>query len=153
MSKTNLTPLILVLCLTLTYSGVRADEGDYSAAHYVAAGLLLVDVGASVANGFSLTTGRPNRLNGYFGVVVGVASLGAVALDYALTEDKELRDSFALVCGTAGTVSIVLGVMNVWRAPPARERTSEASEVHVFPYLTMERDHRYGMGIGARMTF
>jgi len=152
-SKSKALSMILALCLALVSSDAGADEANYSAAHYLAGGVLLLDVGASIANGAALAAGKSNRLNGYFGVVTGVVSFGFVALDYALTDDKELRDSFALVCGTAGTVSIVLGAMNVRRAPPARKRTSRMSEVRLFPYLTTEGDHKYVMGGAVQMTF
>ena len=52
------------------------DETTAGALTYFAAGILMVDAGASVANGWALAAGRPNRLNGYVGVVAGVISLG-----------------------------------------------------------------------------
>lgn len=146
-------PLILAICLAIAYSDAGADEVSYSAASYFAAGMLLVDIGASLGNGIALTTGRPNRLNGYFGIVAGVISFGLVAMDYAMTDDKDLRDSFALVFGTAGAASLVLGTVTVRRAPPAHEHVEGTSGVGFFPYLTVERDHRYGMGVGAKVAF
>ncbi|MCX5800856.1 MAG: hypothetical protein NTX17_05650 [Candidatus Eisenbacteria bacterium] len=153
MSNIILIPLILVLCLALVCPDARADGASYATVNYVVAGLLFVDVGASIANGLALTAGRPNRLNGYFGVAAGVISLGLVAANYAMTNDKELRDSFAIVFGTAGTASLVLGAMNVRRSPPTREGAVGISGVHLFPYLTVERDRRCGMGVGAQITF
>ncbi len=153
MFKTKVMPLILTLCLASAHSDARADGVNYSAAYFFAGGLLLVDVGASVANGIALATGRPNRLNGYFGVVAGAVSLGLVAITYATTGDKDLRDDFALVFGTAGAASLIIGAVAVRRSPPAGERAAGISKVRIFPYLTMESDRRYGMGVGARMTF
>jgi hypothetical protein len=153
MPKNYVMPLILALCVVLVGSDAGADEVNHSAVTYFAAGLLIVDVGASVANGIALSAGRPNRLNGYFGVVAGVVSLGLVAVDYVATDDENIRDNFALVFGAAGTVSLVLGTMTVRRSPPAREEAMGVSGVGVFPYLTAEKDHRYGMGVGAQITF
>ncbi|MDD4858043.1 MAG: hypothetical protein PHD74_08045 [Candidatus Krumholzibacteria bacterium] len=150
---TVVMPLILVLCLTFVYSEAGADEVGYSAAHYFAAAMLLVDVGASLGNGIALATGRPNRLNGYFGIAAGVISFGIVATGYAMTDDRDLRDRAALVFGTAGAMSLVIGAVTVHRSPTARESVAGISEVSFFPYLTMEVDRRCGMGIGARMMF
>jgi hypothetical protein len=153
MSKTFVMPLILALCLAFVRSDAAAGETVSSGVQYFAAGLLLADVGASVANGFALTSGTPNRLNGYFGVVAGIISLGFVAVDFAATDDQDIRDSFALVFGTAGTASLVLGTIAVRRSPTARENAAETSGVRLFPYLTKESDRRYGMGVGAQVAF
>ena len=56
MSKTRVMQFILVLCVVSVGSDAEADEADYSALHYFAAGVLLVDVGASMANGIALAT-------------------------------------------------------------------------------------------------
>lgn len=151
--KIGATALLLVLCLAFARSDAAADETAASGVQYVAAGLLLADIGASVANGFALTSGTPNRLNGYFGVVAGVVSLGFVAIDFAATDDKDLRDSFAVVFGTAGAASLVLGALAVHRSPPAGEHAAEISRARFFPYLTMERDRSCILGVGAQVTF
>jgi len=153
MSKNNVMPLILALCVALVGSEAGADEVNHSPVAYFAAGLLLVDVGASLGNGIALTAGRPDRLNGYFGVVAGIVSLGLVAVDYAATDDEDLRDNFALVFGAAGTASLVLGAMTVRRSPPTREGAVGISGVGLFPYLIVEGDQRYRMGVGAQIRF
>ena len=146
-------PLILALWLALVGSDAGADEVNHSAVAYFAAGVLLIDVGASLGNGIALTAGRPDRLNGYFGVVAGIVSLGFVAVNYAATDDEDLRDSFALVFGAVGTASLVLGTMAVRRSPPTRKGAVGISGVGLFPYLTVEGDQRYGMGVGVQITF
>ena len=129
------------------------DEATAGALTYFAAGMLMVDAGASVANGWALAAGRPNRLNGYFGVVVGVISLGMVGADLVLTDDPELRDEFAIVMGAAGTASLVLGILNVRRSSPTSDSTNPQSGLLILPALVRTEAQGAGIGLVARLTF
>lgn len=134
----------------------RAEEtsyASYSPMVYVVTGLLIVDVGASISNGFSLSRGQPNRINGYFGLVTGVISLGLVAVTFAMEDDEDLRNGFALTMGTAGTASLVLGAMNILRSRQSNTEISKSARVIVFPGLSEDKDQRYRIGINAIITF
>jgi hypothetical membrane protein len=148
--------LLLGISLTVVNSESLADEtsyASYSPAVYVVAGLLVVDVGVSLSNGFSLSRGDPNRLNGYFGLVTGTASLGLVAANLAMEDDEDLRNGFALMMGTAGTASLVLGVLNIKQARLASAETAEISKITVFPSLSAEKGQGYRIGVDVNITF
>ena len=145
--------VILVAHMLLVCPVAEADEASYSPATYAVASLLIIDVGAAVANGIALSVGRPNRRNGYFGVVAGVASLGLVAVSYATTENDDLRNEFALVMGSAGLASLALGVLNVRHSRDPGDELEKQSRVTVLPNLVAVGDKSYRVGIGIRMTF
>lgn len=148
--------LLLCILLVLINSESRAEEtsyASYSPMVYVVTGLLIVDVGASISNGFSLSRGKPNRINGYFGLVTGAVSLGLVAVTFAMEDDEDLRNGFALTMGTAGTASLVLGAMNILRSRQSNTEISKSPGVMVFPSLSEDKDQRYRIGVNAVITF
>ena len=153
MIKVTVVLLVPVLGLALVHSDASAQAATFSAAHWVMAGVLLVDVIASSANAVTLMSATGNRPLGYFGIAAGAVSLGLVGLDLALEDNRHLRDSFALAYGVAGTTSLVLGVVNVRRDRPSGDNLSWLSAVSFFPYLTVERDGHCQMGVGARLAF
>ncbi len=148
--------VLLGILLMVVNSESLADEtsyASYSPAVYVVAGLFVADIGVSLSNGFSLSRGEPNRLNGYFGVVTGIASLGLVAANFAMEDDEDLRNGFALMMGTAGTASLVLGVLNIKQARLAGAETAEVSKITVYPSLSAKRDLGYRIGVNVDITF
>jgi hypothetical protein len=147
------TLLLLALTALVVLSPVatNAQSGLENAGHpaaYAAAGLLVVDAGVSLANGFAVSRGVANKSNGYFGIGVGVASLGLTAVTYAMTDDKELRDNFTMFMGTAGAAALVTGVLAVRQAGRPAEAPSEFSRLHLSPAVMSDGERKaYGLQI------
>lgn len=81
--------LLIVISVAFFESGVCAGEDSTTGAlTYFSAGMLIVDAGVSIGNGISLSSGKPNRLNGYLGVAAGAIYIGLIALNYATTGDR-----------------------------------------------------------------
>jgi hypothetical protein len=142
-----LSALILVTPLK---TKAQSDVG-YSGhpAAYVAAGLFVVDAGVSFANGLAVSMGTASKANGYFGIGVGVASLGFTAVTYAMEDDKYLRDNFAIFMGSAGTVALVTGILAVRQVGQIYEAPTELSRLHVSPAVMSDgnRGKAYGLQI------
>ncbi len=148
--------LILSILMVSIYSEPRAEEtsyASYSPAVYAIAGLFIVDVGVSLSNGFSLMNDNPNKINGYFGVVTGVISLGLVAVNFAVEDNADLRNGFALTMGTAGTASLVLGILNVRRSRDTQEDAIEQSRIIMYPSLNKDGEQKYRVGFNVNITF
>ncbi|MBN1504331.1 MAG: hypothetical protein JW952_04635 [Candidatus Eisenbacteria bacterium] len=80
---------------------------------WLAAGVLVVDAGATVANGAALVAGKPNRENGMFGVVLGSASLAASAVGFVFADGESDSVRFSLVLAGCGLASLLTGYLNV----------------------------------------
>jgi len=152
MLKGTAITLIVVLLLAMLHSDAAAQAASFSAVNWVMAGVLLVDVIACFANGVTLVSASGNRPLGCFGIAAGITSLGLVGLDYALEDNKEIRDDFALAYGVAGTTSLVLGAVNVYRDRPS-EDSSWQSQVRIIPYLALDGGSHRQVGICAHVAF
>jgi peptidoglycan/LPS O-acetylase OafA/YrhL len=148
--------LFLILFFMSIYSESFAEESSYasySPAVYAIAGLLVLDIGVSISNSFSLINGRPNKINGYFGAVTGVISLGLAAASLVMEDDEDLRNEFLLVMGTAGVASLTLGVMNIRRAKRTEDEPIGKSEIKIYPGLTWDSDHKHRVSINLQTQF
>ncbi|MBN2071618.1 MAG: hypothetical protein JW814_09200 [Candidatus Krumholzibacteriota bacterium] len=148
--------IILAIAITIVIllpSELFSEQVSYSSASYVVAGILVIDIGSSVANAVSLAADRPNRRNGYFGVAAGIISYGLVAAGYAMTDDDDLRDDFAIVMGGAGTASLVFGVLNMTRAGHDTDDAPGISRIEVFPVICPDGRKSTYSGINFKMVF
>jgi len=91
----------------------RAQAADYSFVPMVYVGALIVNGGASLANGLALSRDVPDRRNGQFGVVFGVASMVFAGALYTLDPDHEYSEEAVLMLGGAGLVSAVTGGLTI----------------------------------------
>jgi len=147
-----LSSLILI---TPLITNAQSDDVGYSIhpAGYLAAGLLVVDAGVTIANGLAVSMGTAQKTNGYFGIGVGVASLGITAFTYAMTDDNELRDNFAIFMGTAGTAALVTGMLAVRQAGKIAEEPSQFSRLHVSPAVMSDGDRGKAYGLQLKLDF
>ncbi len=120
---------------------------------YVAMGLLVVDAGVSLANGWAVSMGTANKPNGYLGIGLGVASLGLTGVAYALSDDGDLRDQFAIFMGTAGTVALVTGVLAVRQAGRIAEAPEGLSRLHVSPAVMSDGNRGKAFGLQLKFNF
>ena len=133
-----------------------AEESSYmpdSPLVYAIAGLFIVDVGVSLSNGFSLINDSPNKINGYFGVVTGVISLGLVAINYVAEDNTEMRNDFALAMGTAGATSLILGAINVRESGNTNNISLDDSKIQIYPTYIWEKDQEHKIGININILF
>jgi hypothetical protein len=152
---------ILVKAVLATGLLVASLGGDSAAADadignglvYVSAGVLFVDVGASIFNGVSLAIGKPDRLNGSLGVAAGVVSFGLVLAGYLMTDDDDLRGDFAVVMGAAGTTSIVLGALNIRRDRGSPEESKGHSRLTMAPGIIKVGNGAYCAGMNLSVSF
>jgi hypothetical protein len=147
-----LSALILITPLT---TNAQSDDVAYSIhpAGYLAVGLLVVDAGVSVANGLAVSMGTAQKRNGYFGIGVGVASLGLTAITYTMTDDNDLRNNFALFMGTAGAAALVTGVLAVRQAGKIAEEPSQFSKLHLSPAVMSDGDRGKAYGLQLKFDF
>ena len=147
-----LSAFILITPLTAT---AQSDDVGYSIhpAGYLAAGLLVVDAGVIVANGLAVSAGTAQKANGYFGIGVGVASLGLTAVTYAMTDDKDLRDNFAIFMGTAGTAALVTGMLAVRQAGKIAEEPTQFSKLHLSPAVMSDGNRGKAYGLQLKLDF
>jgi hypothetical protein len=144
------------MLLVFLTSESRAEESSYmpdSPLIYALAGLLIIDIGVSLSNGFSLINDRPNKINGYFGIVTGVISLGLVTANLLVEENEDLRNNYALVMGTAGATSLILGTMNVRRSGNTQEAPIDESRIKFYPTIARDIGQKYKIGININILF
>ena len=146
--------LSALILITPLKTKAQSDVG-YSVhpAAYVAAGLFVVDAGVSFANGLAVSMGTASKANGYFGIGVGAASLGFAAVTYAMEDDENLRDNFALFMGTAGTAALVTGMLAVRQAGQINEAPKELSRLHVSPAVMSDGDRGKAYGLQLKIDF
>jgi hypothetical protein len=145
---------LLFLLFVFVSPESRAEDTSYmtdSPAMYAIAGLLIVDIGVSVSNAFSLINNEPNKLNGYFGVVTGALSLGLVAANLVAEEDDDLRSSFALVMGTAGLTSLLLGAINVRESDNKEDVSFDQSSVSIYPRHSADESTCHAAGVTSKL--
>jgi hypothetical protein len=149
--------LLLSPALILITPLEAAAESDVSySVHptaYLAVGLMIVDVGVSLANGLAVARGTANKPNGYFGVGLGVASLGFAGVAYALSDDDDLRDQFAIIMGSAGTAALVTGVLAVRQAGRNTEAPEGPSNVRVSPAILSDGGGGKAYGLLLKLDF
>ena len=150
--------LLLVLsALILTTplkTNAQSDVGySIHPAGYAALGLMAVGAGVSVANGLAVSMGTANKRNGYFGIGLGVASLGFTAVAYAMSDDDDLRTDFAVFMGTAGTAALVTGMLAVRQAGRIAERPEELSRLHVSPVVISDGNRGKAFGLQLKLNF
>jgi len=116
-------------------------------------GLLVVDAGVSLANGLAVSTGTANKPNGYFGIGLGVASLGFTGAACVLSEDDDLRDEFAIFMGTAGTTALVTGILAVRQAGRIAEEPEVFSRLHVSPAIMSDGNRGKAYGLQFKFDF
>jgi hypothetical protein len=111
---------LLLLWLTATSclpQPAQADEDPTgivgSPVIYLAAGALAVNVGATIANGFALVAGKPNRGNGMFGVVLGSATVAAGVVGLAASNGDTNSERFSIVLASCGLASLLTGYFNI----------------------------------------
>jgi|WetSurMetagenome_2_1015567.scaffolds.fasta_scaffold133025_2 hypothetical protein len=134
---------VLFLCAS-TPGGARADNSDDYALLYAGAGLLLVNAGATVANGVALVADNPNRSNGMFGLVLGGATLGLSVIGFAVSDENDSSDDFALALGVCGVAAAVTGYLNVRAAGARASETTLGKKIVVYPFA---KAHRAGAGV------
>lgn len=142
-----------LLIASLGGDGTAAEADVGNGLVYVSAGVLLVDIGVCVGNGVSLSIGKPDRLNGYLGVVAGVVSFGLVLAGYLMTDDDDLRGDFAVVMGAAGTTSIVLGALNIRRDRGRPEEWKGHSRLTMAPGMIKVGNRAYCAGMNLSLSF
>ena len=150
--------LLLVLsALILTTplkTNAQSDVGhSIHPAGYVAMGLLVVDAGVSLANGLAVSMGTANKPNGYVGIGLGVASIGFAGATYALSDDDDLGDGFAIFMGTAGTVALVTGMLAVRQAGRIAEEPEGFSRLHVSPAIISDGNRGKAFGLQLKFDF
>jgi len=165
---------VLVASLLSAPGNSKADENNMAGASafgLVALGLFVVDVGASVANGFALSNGTSDKPNGYFSIGAAVVSYGMVAAVYGWSDDSaSQQNQFALFMGTAGTAALVTGILVLRQAgaqrsaPPsynklatgAGSRADEPeslSKVRVFPMVAQTGGTGPTVGVQLKVDF
>jgi hypothetical protein len=119
-SKVSKATCVLLLGLMGASSlplNARADEEPTAMEGgpliFLAAGALMLNVGATIANGAALAAGKPNRGHGMFGVVLGGASVAAGAVGLAFSGDDNGSERFSLVLAGCGLASLLTGYLNV----------------------------------------
>lgn len=148
--------LLFYMSLIFLTSESLAEESYHMTSSpliYAIAGLLIVDVGVSLSNGFSLINDSPNRANGYFGIVTGAISLGLVTANLLAEDDDDLRNGFALIMGTAGSASLILGVINVKKSSTTPKIPIDDSRIRIYPTLARENGQQYEFGININISF
>ena len=144
---------LAIFLISALNSRVEADDTSLAFVHYMLVGLFIVDVGASLSNSLALTRGEPSRPNGFFGMGAGIVSIALTVVGYFSTDNESLRNGFALIMGTAGTTSLVLGVLNVRGASGDQDSVSAQSTKEVFGSLGFENAYQRVIGIGLDFEF
>ncbi len=105
--------LLLSTLLLLTPVVSNADEygTQVSGWAYLTVALMVVDVGAGVANLFNMGNGAPSKATANFSIGTGLVSYGLVGLVLLNEDDPELRKGFSLMMGAAGTAALVTGIL------------------------------------------
>lgn len=143
-----------VLLVASTAAGpARAESVDYD--HpliWAVFGTLIVDTGATIANGIALSSGTPNPRNGWIGVGAGIVSYALIGVAYAVGDDVE--SGFPIVMGTAGTAALATGFL-VLRSSggEAGGTRSAGSRVTVHPCLVRGDEGKPEPGIVLSMRF
>ena len=132
---------ILLLSALLLVTPVVSNADEYgtqvSGWAYLTVALMVVDVGAGVANVFNMANGNPSKATANFSIGTGLVSYGLVGLVLLNEDDPELRNGFSLMMGAAGTAALVTGILARRQAvgPGGREADSppEVSNLRVYP--------------------
>ena len=105
--------LLLSALLLLTPAVSNADDygNEVSGWAYLTVALMVVDVGAGVANVFNMANGTPSKPTANFSIGTGLVSYGLVGLVLLNEDDPELRNGFSLMMGAAGTAALVTGIL------------------------------------------
>lgn len=145
MSKAiGIVVLVVLAALSAQPPAARAQTASYSPFALVYVGILIVDGGAALANGFALSMDRPDRRNGQFGLVLGTASMLLAGTMYAIDHEHEYSEEAALMLGGAGFAAAVTGGLAIRAAN--RKKTLATVLPTVAP-----RDG--GVTVGLRMAF
>lgn len=80
---------------------------------YLAAGVMAVNAGATIANGAALVAGKPNRQNGMFGLVLGSATVAAAGVGLAAADGDDNSERFSIVLAGCGLASVLTGYLNI----------------------------------------
>jgi len=146
--------LSALILITPLKTNAQSDVG-YSVhpAAYLAAGLLVVDAGVSIANGLAVSMGTAQKANGYLGIGVGVASLGLAAVTFAMEDDDDLRNNFAIFMGAAGTAALVTGMLAVRQAGKIAEEPTQFSRLHVSPAVLSDGNRGKAFGLQLKFDF
>jgi hypothetical protein len=132
---------VVLVALATQPPAAQAQSASYSPFALVYVGILIVDGGAALANGFALSMDRPDRRNGQFGLVLGTASVLLAGTLYAIDPDHEYSEEAALMLGGAGLAAAVTGRFAI----RAANRHSD-----IIPTVA---PHNGGVSVGLRMTF
>lgn len=133
----------------------NADESQQTGVTvvaYLAVGLMIVDAGVSVANGFALANGTANKPNSYFSIGAGIVSYGMVAAAYATSDADDVHD-FAAVMGTAGTAALVTGIFALRQAGGRSDSPNAMSRLRAYPALVSDGGGRSAFGIQLKFDF
>ena len=134
----------------------RADEYHLSGASafgLLSVGLMIVDAGAAVANGFALAHGTASKPTSYFSIAAGVVSYGMVAVVYAAEDDTELANQFAVMMGSAGTAALVTGAFALRQANRRDDSQDLLSRVRAYPTVVSDGGGHSGPGIQLKFSF
>ena len=146
---------ILLLSALLLSSPVVSNADEYgtqvSGWAYLTVALMVVDVGAGVANLFNMANGTPSKPTANLSIGTGLVSYGLVGLVLLNEDDPELRNGFSLMMGAAGTAALVTGILARRQAvgPDGREADSppEVSNLRVFPTVFADRGRKKSFGL------
>lgn len=152
-------PTLLLICATCLISSprmARADEyhlAGASAGGLFALGLVVVDAGVTLANGFALANGSANRPNAYFGIGAAAVSYGLVAAAYAWSEEDTQRDQFAAIMGTAGTAALVTGLLALRDADRGDDASLSLAGAHISPTVISTGGDGPAVGLRLKIDF
>jgi hypothetical protein len=146
--------LVLLLSTSLLAAPVisNADEYELAPVAYFSVGLMIVDAGVSVANGFALANGTANKPNSYFSIGAGIVSYGLVAAAYATSDADNVHD-FAVVMGTAGTAALVTGIFGLRQANSRDDSSGALSRIRAYPTVVSDGGGHSGPGIQLKINF